>query len=368
MIDKMIKVLFVHNSVPEYRVGFWKRLSKRVDLTILITSGYLADKIYGLEKNVSGLNLQYWKKDTFRILKTAISNYDVVVLPHADAIFEYYVGCFLVKICKANKVKCVYWSIKWEPPFNTQPILKKGKNIVQRYMTWNLGHRCDCSIAAGKKANEYYELVGIKKDRIKIVYESNSSPEPKKKYSIRRKYGIPEEAKIILYFGRVIKRKGCDLLIDACGSVLSSNVWLLIIGDGEYLEHCKMLSEGKNIVFGGKIQPAERKIYYEQSDVFVLPSINDNGVIEVWGFTVNESMECGTPVISTDAVGAAYDLIKAESGIMVKEGNVKELREALDHILTNAYSRQAIKKVYQKYSVKNMADEYYNALTFALYS
>ena len=56
---KDMKVLFVHNSVPEYRIKFWKILKKKCDLDLLITGRDLDKKIYNLERDVSGLNIYY---------------------------------------------------------------------------------------------------------------------------------------------------------------------------------------------------------------------------------------------------------------------------------------------------------------------
>ena len=46
----MSKILFVHNTVPEYRLEFWKFLNKKNDVEIYALSMDLADKIYNLEK------------------------------------------------------------------------------------------------------------------------------------------------------------------------------------------------------------------------------------------------------------------------------------------------------------------------------
>ncbi len=42
----MMKILFVHNTIPEYRLAFWKILNKDYDIEIYALSTDLADKIY----------------------------------------------------------------------------------------------------------------------------------------------------------------------------------------------------------------------------------------------------------------------------------------------------------------------------------
>ena len=58
-------ILFIHNSVPEYRIEFWKLLDKKVELYLLITSKNLEKKIYNLEKNVGDLNIYYLHEKSY---------------------------------------------------------------------------------------------------------------------------------------------------------------------------------------------------------------------------------------------------------------------------------------------------------------
>ena len=61
------------------------------------------------------------------------------------------------------------------------------------------------------------------------------------------------------------------------------------------------------------LEPDALAQVYGVSDVFVLPSFE-----ETWGLVVNEAMACGLPVITTDRVGAAVDLVReGENGFVV---------------------------------------------------
>ena len=62
-------------------------------------------------------------------------------------------------------------------------------------------------------------------------------------------------------------------------------------------------------------------VIYYMSDVFVLPSKGPN---ETWGLAVNEAMACGKPVVTTNKVGCAVDLIKnGKNGIVITPGDYK---------------------------------------------
>lgn len=136
------------------------------------------------------------------------------------------------------------------------------------------------------------------------------------------------------------------------------NAVLLMAGDGEEKEYYKQLAANNpNIIFTGMISPDIRRTYYEQSDIFVLPSTCYDGVVEAWGLTVNEALECGTPVIVSDIVGAGYDIVNKNNGIIFRFESPIELRSAIINILNNYnnYKRDVIQNNYKKYTIKEMA-------------
>ena len=74
-------------------------------------------------------------------------------------------------------------------------------------------------------------------------------------------------------------------------------------------------------------------------------------------------MECGLPVVTTDAVGASYDLIDKSNGVIVSSNKIKEeLGSAISFALKNNYDRKYIKKRYQFFSVNSMAKKFYESL------
>lgn len=362
MIHK--KVLFIHNSIPEYRIEFWRELNKLIKFDLLITNVGLEDKIYNLEKNTDGLNVAYWDKDFRKNLKKRLSLYTTVVLAPADTFKEFWIDCLVLNICRKRQITCVYWSEKWEAPWKLQPTIKKVKNILQRISISFLIKNCQRSIASGEKSFRYLEMLGVNRNKISIVIDSSTSNECSD-INIKKLYGINHNKKVILYMGRLISRKGCDILIKATKKILlSENAVLLICGEGERLcEYKKIANNDENIIFTGAISPMQRKAYYKQADVFVLPSICENGIIEAWGLTVNEALECGTPVIVSEFVGSAYDLINEENGLMIKNMNPENLRDAIQYVLSKkTYNRVTIMKLYEKYSVDQMALHFANAL------
>ena len=367
-MEKKYKVLFFHNSIPEYRVEFWRLLGKFVDLKLIITNKNLEKKIYDLEYSLNGLNINYF--DNIKKLKSNIYDADFIIFPSVDSLKEFLVCIYILRQKKARGKK-IYWSEKWEAPWGKQPFLKRAKNLMHRILIKSIAQKADLCIASGSKSKEYLKMIGIAEKKIKVVFDSSTSQKNKDKINIFEYLKMDKPQNVILYLGRLVNRKGCIILIDAVKDILKSfDCILLICGDGELkgkcIEEVKANKLEERVYFLGKVQPKYRRLLYEQSTMFVLPSICENGTIEAWGLTINEALECGTPVIASNIVGAAFDLINDFNGIIVKENDSEELNHAIVRILNNKeyYDRERIMKEYDAFSVKNMAESFYSVMNF----
>ena len=362
----MSKILFVHNTVPEYRLEFWKFLSQKNDVEIYALSMDLADKIYNLEKNFGLLNIIY-KKDIS--IEDVLSNgYDVVILPSIDTCKELYISNVILRLKKQYGYKTIYWSEKWEANWADQPFFKKIKNLIHRMMIYLISSKCDLCVAAGTKSYEYLSMLGIKKEKIHIAIDSSTSPDSEKEINLRDVYGISDKKKVILFMGRLISRKGCQDLILAFQHYLKSqDCVLLIAGDGpEYLNCTKFANEDSRIILTGLVQPGSRQLFYKRADVFVLPSRCERGIIEAWGLTVNEALECGVPVVVSDIVGAGYDIVDSYNGVVFSNGNIEQLAKSIDYVINNDYDKKAIMQSYKRYSVEEMANSFNEAVNICI--
>ena len=90
----------------------------------------------------------------------------------------------------------------------------------------------------------------------------------------------------------------------------------------------------------------------------MLPSYPRKGSVEIWGLTVNESLEAGTPVVATNAVGAAFDLLNGRNGIMVNHSSAVELKSAIDTYIEKEIYTKDCRNTANKYSVSNMASDF----------
>jgi len=194
----------------------------------------------------------------------------------------------------------------------------------------------------GAIAIKYFsEVFGYPKDRIFNQYLTVDIETIKdfRKYKnelkkqIISKYNIPLNKNVVIYSGRLIKRKNVDLIIKSMEGL--KNVFLLIVGDGEENEKLSKLASKLKIDFKitGFIEDQEElfKLYYA-GDLLILPSYN-----EPWGLVVNEAMAAGLPVIVSNESGCSLDLVKdGENGFILSDlENPEILRNLIIKTLEN---------------------------------
>ncbi|MBN1256781.1 MAG: glycosyltransferase family 4 protein, partial [Planctomycetes bacterium] len=143
---------------------------------------------------------------------------------------------------------------------------------------------------------------------------------------IREENQLPTKKPLFLYVGRFVESKRVDLLIKAYALLRGREVdaALVLVGSGLKESAFRQQVKERNIkdlYFLGYKQPAELPALYTMADATILPSDE-----EPWGVVVNESLACGTPVIASDHVGAAPDLIESNrTGNIFRAGDVEAL-------------------------------------------
>ena len=133
----------------------------------------------------------------------------------------------------------------------------------------------------------------------------------------------------------LIHRKGFDLLIKALSNItIPRDKWKLnIVGWGSekdnLLQLIKINNLSDNVFLLGKMDKLQIAEELRKSDVFVLPSRNEN-----FSVAVLEALSMGLPVVASD-VGGIKECLSDENGIIVPAENIDELKKALVYIYDN---------------------------------
>lgn len=372
-----MRILFFHNTIAEYRLPFFVELAKNATLNICLTDSELSKKIYNtdsIDKNYENIQI-FTVPKKIRIKKwinyiIQSGKYDYVVLPTLDTVRDAFIARLICKCAKKKKIITAYFWEKWVPQKIKQPRKKRIKNSFQAIVAKKILKRVDVFWYPGVCTKNYFNRIGIPEERMFKIHDCSEMPEDELDLDLKWKVTnqIRPSQKIVLYFGRLIQRKGLSVLLQAFSKLEDDEYYLLIVGDGKdkkkYEEEVKKRNI-KNVLFVGAVDPKNRYQFFSMCDIFVLPSIIYNGSIEAWGLTLNEAIQCGKYIISTDAVGAAYELIQEANGEMIPQNDVDALVEALKNAKDKCDLR-AVKEtsteLYRQYNYKTMADDIINAL------
>ncbi len=175
--------------------------------------------------------------------------------------------------------------------------------------------------------------------------------------------GAKHKVPTVLYLGRLTSLKSVDILIHAAKkiSAVLPKVRFVIAGDGPERANLTKLVRSlglENIVtLIGKVSEEEKIRHYQQSWVFVNPSL-----IEGWGITTIEANACGTPVVASNVAGLRDAVHNPHSGLLVPYGDVNEFTNAIIELLTkqsvrNRMSAEAIDWA-KKYDWEKSADNF----------
>jgi glycosyltransferase involved in cell wall biosynthesis len=152
---------------------------------------------------------------------------------------------------------------------------------------------------------------------------------------IRSRLGIPAHHTVFLFSGKFENKKSPLLLIKAFKELNKKQVDLLLVGNGELENFLRSEAEGEgNIHFLPFQNQTKMPAIYRMADVFVLPS---GGPGETWGLSVNEAMACGLPVVVSNKVGCAVDLVmEGINGFIFEAGSQESLSEKLSVSVTKS--------------------------------
>lgn len=151
---------------------------------------------------------------------------------------------------------------------------------------------------------------------------------------LRESLGLAKGRPVALYAAKLIERKApLDLVAAFAAATRDGDAVLLMAGDGELRPQIEAriaeVGAGERIRLLGFQPQRQLAALYDLCDLFVLPSRR-----ETWGLVVNEVMNAARPVIASDRVGAARDLVRdGVNGFVYPVGDVAALTARLRETL-----------------------------------
>lgn len=187
---------------------------------------------------------------------------------------------------------------------------------------------------------------------------------PMEKEVARRKLGLKDGERVILFVGRIEPLKGIDILISAAAQLHEDeNFIVLIVGGGgrateeiaQLRAQAAELGVDHHISFEGAVDHSRLPLYYNAADVCVVPSY-----YESFGLVAVESMACGTPVVASRVGGLTTTVRDGETGYLIPWRCPEPFAERLELLLDNDELRasfgRAGREAVERYRWANVAD------------
>ncbi|TQI71939.1 glycosyltransferase involved in cell wall biosynthesis [Gramella sp. Hel_I_59] len=214
----------------------------------------------------------------------------------------------------------------------TKGLKTLARRLVLKYVYNNI----DKAFYVGRESKRYFLAHGLKEKELVFAphaIDNDRFFDATGEYELlakdwRGELGYTNEDIVILFAGKFEQKKNPLLLVNAIKSLHDeneSNLKLLLLGNGPLeaeidtaIRDCSFI---KKLPFQNQ---SKMPVVYRIADIFCLPS---KGPGETWGLAVNEAMACSRPVLVSDKVGCAPDLVQNNNvGEIFESGNLEDLK------------------------------------------
>jgi glycosyltransferase involved in cell wall biosynthesis len=327
---------------------------------------------------INGVNVYYsksiWHSKTFiatpgliSLLANNLSTYDIIHI-HDCRSFQ---GINTYLFSRIKKIPFVYQPHGSFLSWSSQNYSKNkayAKIVLDKLLSNRIVYHASKIIALNKTEKKQFEKFGISPDKIVIIpngIDLSKYNAIQHSGSFRRKFGIGEEKKMLLYLGRIHKSKGIDILVKAYAYLVETlkctNTTLVIAGpDDGYLSDAKslvaLLGISNSVLFTGHIDEADKLNALNDAELFITPSFQ--------GFPITflEACATATPIITT-SLGEDLDWLDGNVGYVTSPSHT-ELSNVIYQLITNTALLRTFSENCQKiiptFSIENTVNEIEN--------
>jgi len=372
------KIIFLVTHPIQYYSPLFQLMAKNTEIDLLVlycsdenVKGHI-DKGFGVEVKwdiplLEGYTYQFlknksWKPSIFNgffglinpaIIRLLKNEKESILIVQGWNYFTHIIAIL------AGKLFGLTVCIRGDNPYN-QEMLKNNKLLLVKKLLLGkiLFKFIDHFLYVGKQNRKFYNCYKVPEEKLIFTphsvdnnrFRADYEKYKDKKPELRKELGLPADKKIILFAGKYITKKRPMDLLQAYHSLNDEKAALVFLGDGELRKELQEYISKinlKDVYLTGFKNQSEVGKYFAAVDIFVLPS----GGGETWGLVVNEAMNFGLPIIISDQVGCAIDMvINDENGFIFECGNINKLTEkirVLAYSDLNSYSMNSLKMIEQ---------------------
>lgn len=198
----------------------------------------------------------------------------------------------------------------------------------------------------GRVATQDY---GAQADRVRVIPNGCDASifHPTNRNAARDALGLPRDAEVVAYVGRLVAEKGLLELLEACRTLSATRpgLHLVLVGEGPLQEELSTriaTDPSLPVRLAGAQPPNEVARWMAASSLVTLPSYSE-GHPNV----LVEALACGRPVVAT-AVGGIPEVVDASSGVLVPVRDVPALASGLAQVLERDWDEAALARKFSR--------------------
>ncbi len=229
--------------------------------------------------------------------------------------------------------------------------LSERKPVLGRAARWAFARAAAVTACSGDLALRSRAL-GAREPIETIPYGVDTDrfrPDPQAGSRLRARLGLSPEQPLVLAVGRLVHKKGFEVLIDAAARLAARwpDLKILIAGRGDLeralLEQAARAGAGKSVQLMGNVSQDEIPALYAAATLVAVPSVRDPaGNVDGLPNVVLEAMAAGAPVVASAVGGIPQAIEHGRQGFLIPEKDREALAEAIDRLLGSATERQAL--------------------------
>ena len=223
---------------------------------------------------------------------------------------------------------------------------KAWRRAVKGAVVPRLLRKAAGALALGTASRESLVARGAEREGVRIfantidvaAWEERAGELRARRSELRARLGAADDDVVVLSVARLGPEKGLDTLVRAAAETRDTRLLVVVAGDGPERPAVEELARGRGVRLDltGDLSADAVAETYVAADVFALLSTR-----ETWGVVVNEAAASGLPLVLSNRVGAAYDLLRdGQNGVLVPAGDVAATTAALARLAADGRFRE----------------------------
>jgi D-inositol-3-phosphate glycosyltransferase len=208
--------------------------------------------------------------------------------------------------------------------------------FMQRFVYGTIGRwiffKAQSIVVYNKNVHAFLRSRGVPETRILLMVNGINTKEfcpatPNERIEIRRRFGLPDNRHLVLFVGRLVEKKGYQILLEARDPAYD----VVFVGPGSIPRH----GRAQGVYWVGPLDQAETREFYRACDLFAFPAVG-----EIFTLAMQEAMACGLPVLTTD--DPAYLGSIASDAVVLCRRDADAFRTAIKGLLADMDSLSAL--------------------------